>query len=299
MSAPQASSREIHPLFVVGVHRSGTTWLANALCNHSRVYGVQQAKHYGIVESWLFSHVDGRFGDIQVPENYHALLDALKRLEYMRCSGIDVDSLRDWQPESYATFFRRLYAEIVPAQMAGGYWLEKTPVHTLYIEKLLRDFPQAKFIGISRSIRETVRSNLEMRFSNAPTPPRITSGMLAKSAYHWGKYQKYLHHFQRRMPERIYLITYEDLARETAPTLASCLDFLQLRWEDAVLEQRYERNMRKIIGIETLLTETMAYRLEWLRRLVTALPFWVYQLQERLRKPRTREPIPFMLDEPI
>lgn len=50
------------PVFVVGRNRSGTTWLANQLCEHPDIVGVQHERHHGIHESAYFGLIDGRFG---------------------------------------------------------------------------------------------------------------------------------------------------------------------------------------------------------------------------------------------
>ncbi len=45
----------VSPIFVVGARRTGTTWLGNIICNHSRVAGVQGgAKQEGILETAFF-----------------------------------------------------------------------------------------------------------------------------------------------------------------------------------------------------------------------------------------------------
>lgn len=48
------------PVFVVGRNRSGTTWLANQLCEHPDIAGVQQERRHGIHESAYFGCLDGR-----------------------------------------------------------------------------------------------------------------------------------------------------------------------------------------------------------------------------------------------
>ena len=58
----------IKPIFIVGTNRSGTTWLANILSSHPKIAAIHHVNHHkfysGVIESFYFSHVYGRYGFI-------------------------------------------------------------------------------------------------------------------------------------------------------------------------------------------------------------------------------------------
>ena len=62
----------VRPIFIGGVARTGTTWLANIISRHSRVaciQGTTAAGMDGVNESAFFSHIAGMFGDLKNSNN--------------------------------------------------------------------------------------------------------------------------------------------------------------------------------------------------------------------------------------
>lgn len=285
------------PLFVMGVHRSGTTWLANALCNHSQIWGVQSQKHFGIVESWFFSHMDGRVADIRDVSNYRSLIGDFSETEFFRATGVTRSILEDLNPEDYGDFFRQF---MIRAASKGAirsrlrYWLEKTPVHTLYLDQLTGYFPEARFVAVQRSLQGVLLSTLTSGHANGRESVSAPSLRVAHAVLHWHKYHSYLQHFIGKYPDRFWIGRYEDLVERPATQFRECLDFLNLGWEAAVLEQRFEPNTsfeqarpvrlseqsQRVATVASILARLVSYR--------------GYRLHEHLRRPRNQEPIPFL-----
>jgi hypothetical protein len=94
------------PIFVLGKHRSGTTWLANLLCQHPQIAGVQHARHHGIHESAFFSHVYGRYGDLAVWSRYAEFVEVVAASDYFRLAGATREFLYSLWPTSYEGVFR-------------------------------------------------------------------------------------------------------------------------------------------------------------------------------------------------
>jgi hypothetical protein len=296
MMAQQPQPRT--PVFVLGVHRSGTTWVANALCNHSRIYGVQAEEHFGIVESWYFSHLDRRFGELDEASRQVAFLELFRRTAFFRSGPVSAECLETLPRSSYALFFQA-YLDQAAGQVKPGaqFWLEKTPVHTLYIQKLMTYYPGARFIAVERSLDGVLASALGLQAQRGRPP---SSKALFAMVYHWYKYRAYLRHFIQRQPGSFFQLKYEELAGDPELYFRRCLDFLALDWEPGVLEERFKRNTsfaRQPDSKRASLSESQKRQAGFAGALVGRLPFWAFRLQESLRKPHTRQPAPFLSKE--
>ena len=301
---PTANNNSLKPIFVLGGHRSGTTWLANALCNHSQIFGVQSEDSWGIAESWFFSHQFDRFGDIANIENYQNFLDTFVRTSFFRSSQISIETLRQLNPVGYADFFHLFMSHA--AALEGhhhSYWLEKTPVHTFYIKRLMIYFPQAKFISIERSLQDMIVSSLKLKMRNGKLlEGEIPLSLLIKIVVHWHKCNTFIRYYKRRYPTKFFHIYYEELTQEPEHFFQMCIQFLDLDWQTAVLEQRYKRNSsfegESTLNKDDFLSSYQKSVIKFMEKVVSLVPFSLYYWQERLRNPRTQDPIPFMLPMP-
>ena len=94
------------PLFILGKGRSGTTWLANQMCEHSLVIGVQHESHYGIHESAFFTQVYDRYQDLTIKSNYVEFVEVMSACDYFQLAGITKEFLYSFWPTSYEKVFR-------------------------------------------------------------------------------------------------------------------------------------------------------------------------------------------------
>jgi len=97
-------------------------------------------------------------------------------------------------------------------------WGEKTPMHFLYIEQIISDFPDAKFINIVRDPRDTFKSN-------------INAGWNINPNYFWRKYKSNISIIEK-YSKLGYLINlkYEDLINSPEEELRKLSDFLDLNF---------------------------------------------------------------------
>ena len=151
------------PVFIVGIERSGTTWLANILCQHSNITGIQAKRHYGIHESVFFSNIEEKFGNLSDDNNFIQLVEILSSSDYFILSGLNKDILYEERPKTYHDFFR-LIMERFAEKRKADFWLEKTPSHSLYLEKISKYYPDAKFIAIKRDIVDTIKSTIRLEY---------------------------------------------------------------------------------------------------------------------------------------
>ena len=238
------------PIFILGRHRSGTTWLANVLAASPQVYALTHERHQGVHESAFFSHL--------VPYCGHGRTDAdqreIKRLfelsDFFALSGLKHGP--DLARQGTAGYFRAVM-EIGAGRRGARYWLEKTPANTLIAMRLREDFPDAVFLAVVRDYRQVVAS-LVHGFGDPA------------AASHWFR-QSILTAVYEKVIARsgAIVVRYESLERDYERTLRALLTRLGLP-SDPLPRSGFRSN--------TLYAESRPALLGW-QRLAMALGRWL------------------------
>jgi Sulfotransferase family len=242
--APLDTSRPT-PVFVLGQHRSGTTWLANILANHPRVVAVQSDDHFGVHESIFFSHFARAYGDIADEANFGRFAADFATSDYYILTGLEADWLLRRRPRSYAEAFRAVMDEMARRQ-DGDVWIEKSPQHTLLGEELAAAFPDARFVAILRRAHAVVNSHLWLG-GEPPLyigrPPRYPARLvrLAKLSAVYALHDRWLRRFCRPRA-RCLLVTYESLAADPTGETARVCEFLGIPFESSMLDLPWRKN---------------------------------------------------------
>jgi hypothetical protein len=205
--------------FVVGVARSGTTLLRMMLDSHPSLaipgethfagrvisaFGPGGAGLEGAVKAILESPFWPGFG---IPSA--ELEQAMKRL-----------------PEPGPAAVLRTFYELSAAREGKERWGDKTPPYLERMGALQELLPEARFIHVVRDGRDVALSVIPLWFG----PDDVE-----EAALHWSKRIA----DARRQAQDLsgYLeVRYEDLVRDTAGTLRSILEFIELPWDPSVLE---------------------------------------------------------------
>lgn len=154
----------IQPIFVLGRHRSGTTWVTNLLAAHPQVFTPQHEQHQGQHESAYFSNLLRYFSWGKTYSDRLALAAVFERSDYWHllfpssAPNLNIEELGVYkyfeEAMNQAAFSRKC-----------THWVENTPGHTLMIPYLLTQFPHARFFVVERGIRDTIQSNV-YKFGN-------------------------------------------------------------------------------------------------------------------------------------
>lgn len=231
------------PIFVLGKHRSGTTWLANLLCQHPQIAGVQHARHHGIHESAFFSHVYGRYGDLTVWSRYAEFVEVVAASDYFRLAGATREFLYSLWPTSYEGVFRAVMDRFA-AQKGADYWVEKTPAHTLWVDRLARLYPDALFLAVHRPVEHVVASALGLAARHDPAhPPQgwARRRLITETALSWVHYNRTIDTFAARSP-RILRVRYESLRSDLMGSMKSVCAFLGVPFTPECCRQVYRPN---------------------------------------------------------
>lgn len=194
-------------IFVVGMHRSGTTLLEHLLAGHPAVADGG--------ESYAFQAALRLAGDHYFPGVLD--LDTVRRGPCLRL-------------DSVAATYRR-YARW---KSAGRPWLtEKLPGNFLGLGFILAAFPQARILHMRRDPVDTCFSNLRTCFAPGAAPYSYDQGNLAE---YYLRYQALMRHWHELWPGRILDVDYHALVDEPELQARKVLAYCGLDFVPAVLE---------------------------------------------------------------
>ena len=278
------------PLFILGKQRSGTTWLANQLSQHSQVAAVRNDHHGGVHESAFFSHVAGRYGDLSRQTNYVEFAEMMAASDTLRIAGVDKAFLYGLWPTTYEGVFRAVMDEVARTKGAR-YWLDKTPQHTLHIGKIALSYPDARFIAIVRDAREVLRSS----FGSYRGPGWRRRLALARRTFNLVHHTKEIGLAGRS--GRVRVVRFEELRSRPEETFRDLMAFLGLEFEPALLEQRYLPNTTFRAGRAAERDRVFSRGDERLVRAALALgdrlPVGGFRAVRRFARPDHKKPLPW------
>ena len=282
------------PIFVVGVHRSGTTWLANILCQHGNISGIQNKQHFGIYESAFFESVMDNFGDLKNDNNFNRLVKTFTTSDFFILSGLDKNIFYKKRPKTYHEFFRVLMDHFAEKEKVD-FWLEKTPVHTLYLKKMSGYYPDAKFVSITRDILDTIKSTIKMHHYKSKKNKFVNSKIchIIYFTYRYVKYYKCIENFSKKS-KSIMNIDYNDLKKSKSQVIINICKFLDIEFQQSMLEEKFKPNTSFIDDSERKVVLTSSYKrlVKLMASLFTILPFKLYSVLDPIERIKRKSKMP-------
>jgi hypothetical protein len=224
----RTSAVEIKPFFIVGSGRSGNTLLRRILLSHSELYIPPETYVLGRSIRTFRQNNGMRWKDLVYltlslfefhPEfgtfecSLRPLANDLKQIPSgSRNLAYILDSLY------------RYHAETKGFQLSR--WGDKTPLNVFDLPILNKVFPKAQFIHIVRDGCDVVESYLR-------------SGIytdLLSAGKRWSNSVRAFRDFSRKHPSSCFVIRYEDLVLSPHDTIQGVCDFLQVEFEDQMLD---------------------------------------------------------------
>ena len=194
------------PIFIVGMHRSGTTLLEQLLDGHSDVAGVGELYDF---TSQMREATD------------HHCKGPIDATIVERAGGLD-----------YSAIGRGYLAGIEWRLGQAGHFTDKLPSNFLNTGFICRALPQAKILHMVRDPVETCFSHLRELFSEA-NPYSYEQHELADFFL---EYQRLMRHWHEAWPGRILDVDYAQLTREPERVLAEVTAFCGIDFEPAMLD---------------------------------------------------------------
>jgi tetratricopeptide (TPR) repeat protein len=195
-----ALNEDRHPVFIVGMLRSGTTLLEQMLDRHPGITGRGEL-------NFLAHLVKGGAGG--VPQN----------------AGGQAAQL---SAKLGNELWTRLRLDGSPQQR----YIDKNPLNFRFIGFLLRIMPEAKIVHVTRDGRDSCLSCFCQLLQH---PDAGFSNSLDDLLNYYRGYRQIMDKWQQLAGDRIHTVAYHDLVCATRPTLQATLAFLGLDW-DAKME---------------------------------------------------------------
>jgi Tfp pilus assembly protein PilF len=213
----EPTDREAGHVFLVGFARSGTTLLEQILASHADMVALEEK-----------------------PAIDPAIIEFLM-------TDADCDRLATLD-EAGALHWRKLYWERVRefgVEPAGKVFVDKLPLHTLYLPVIAKLFPRAKILFARRDPRDVVISCFKHRFRANPLTVEFTD--LARTAQVYDRFMQLADVYREKLPLNVHVHRHEDLVEDLdAETQAIC-EFIGIDWDANMrnfVETANRRNIR-------------------------------------------------------
>lgn len=191
------------PVFIVGMHRSGSTLLEQLLGGHPMV-------------------ADGG-------ETYSFTTQMRFAADYRNKGVMDSELVRRAENVDYDFVGRRFFEASSWRAKGKPYLTEKLPSNFLNLGFIARALPNARILHMVRDPLDTCFSNLRTMFSDVNT----FSYDQAELAEWYGQYRRLMEHWHKVMPGRILDVQYDALVADPETVMRGVLDFCGLPWSES------------------------------------------------------------------
>ena len=217
LSAIETNIAKPELVFLVGLPRSGTTWLQKLLGNHPDIGTAQ--------ESHLFNHFLG--SQITAWDHMMAFEDGR--------GGIGVPA---YQKEGeFLDMLHRQVRDVLASSdeyAKGSVFVEKTPDHIRHILDIQRVLPESRIVLMMREPADIIESMLSAGsgWGRHWAPGSIVSAI--RLCYYFSR--KANADYKLADQSKIHIVRYEDLRADTSSVLKTLLQFLDVCSEDNSIE---------------------------------------------------------------
>ncbi|MCC6561675.1 MAG: sulfotransferase [Xanthomonadales bacterium] len=195
------------PIFIVGMHRSGTTLLERMLGRHPRIVDCGESYRFTAQLRYAADHGCRGVADARI-------IEAIAGFDAKEIARGYLESCR-WRLRSGSSHFT-----------------EKLPSNFLVIGLIKHALPQARILHMCRDPMDVCLSNLRELFSDA-CGYSYDQGELGR---YYQRYQRLMAHWHRCFPGEILDVHYEELVAEPEAVARRVLGYCGLPWHGDVID---------------------------------------------------------------
>lgn len=203
-------NNEIAPIFIVGQPRTGTTLVDRIISSHSLVHSAGEPLQMAMSLRAISATRTKEFISAELISNAKNI------------KGADL-------AESYLSGLANLRGKT-------PYFIDKFPMNFMLLGFIVKAFPKAKIIHVTRGPVDTCFSVFKQLFEEV-YPHSYDQIEMAE---HYVMYRDLMKHWHQIMPGKIFDIAYENVVSDNEGQARDLLHFLGLEWEDACTN--FEKN---------------------------------------------------------
>ena len=200
------SAAPFKSIFILGLHRSGTTLTERIISGHSKVSAGEESYDFTIQ---LRRQMNNPFK----AENDPSVIDAIDKLDFAEIAQGYIEAML-WRAKDKPLL------------------TDKLPSNYLNIPLIIRALPNAKFIMLFRDPIDVAFSNMRTLFSTAAT----YSYSLETTAHFFKLFDDYRKDLLEKYPDRIYPLHYENLVADPQLETEKMCEFLGLDFEPDMVD---------------------------------------------------------------
>lgn len=227
--------------FIIGSNRSGTTLLTTILNAHPQVLSTPESRltltfyppyaHQNpISEQFITDLADytqlSIFNRVKSQQGTQQLIGDLDKEVFLSFDAQQLAKL------NYAALSKLLLLNILlPNKDYSGIntIVDKNPGYTFYVERLMKLYPNAKFIVAMRDYRAIVLSHKEsiataLVLANRKKKDKLSSSII--NAYKWNMYNREVLRLQKLYSDKLLVVSYENMVQQTETTVRQACQFL-------------------------------------------------------------------------
>jgi hypothetical protein len=226
--------RKIPMVFILGNERSGTTLLRTLLNSHPNIIATPESKfavklypRFGKIKKWTEKDVHNIINELY-KESFFLKIWRIERT-LLTSRLLSIKDLVD-----YSSVCKIIYFSMRNDKENILVIIDKNPIYVLFIPVLLKIFPEANFIHLVRDPRDNVNSHAKS----------FGVQNIGFAAQKWLGFNKILRKARQLMPNRIYLLLYEDMAGETELNMKKLCSFLGVNYNKAMLLNTFSDHLK-------------------------------------------------------
>lgn len=229
-------------IYVIGMQRSGETWLARLLAEHDEIYAVKKETPEGKKpqESYYFSHFIHRFRPNRIRSSYCQYWTAFADSAYYLNSGVDANYFSHHPVYDPYRFYHEFMHHAASTSNKRLY-LEKTQDNTPSIGKINARIKNIAFIYVKRDLIKLVnsslnRSDLLKKYTTWNRTLRIRSLTVL---YETAVYDKIALRYISKH-SNLLVLEYEDLIANREASMQTVMAFIGLPYQEGLGSQLSE-----------------------------------------------------------